>query len=132
MLVGEGYPDGISGDAIPLPARIVGICDAFDSLVHVRPWRAAWRVEEALGHLVRESGRQFDPKLVERFIRLARRIYTKHADVDAYLAQSAQQTPLWTMRRSLVERLMRPVPGEQGNEQARQQQLSRLRSSTRQ
>jgi putative two-component system response regulator len=124
---GEGYPDGISGDAIPLPARIVGICDAFDSLVHNRPWRPGWRIEEALGHLVRESGRQFDPKLVEQFIPIVRRTYAKHADVDAYLAQSAQQTPLWTMRRSLVERLMRPAPGEQVNEQARQQQLARLR-----
>jgi putative two-component system response regulator len=111
---GEGYPDGISGDTIPLAARIVGLCDAFDSLVHERPWRSPWRVEEALGHLVRESGRQFDPSLVGRFIPLVRRIYATHDDVDAYLAQSAQQTPLWTMRRSLVERLARPVGGEGG------------------
>jgi putative two-component system response regulator len=125
---GEGYPDGISGDAIPLPARIVGLCDSFDSLVHNRPWRPGWRIEEALGHLVRESGRQFDPKLVEQFIPIVRRTYAKHADVDAYLAQSAQQTPLWTMRRSLVERLSRPAPGEQGNEQVRQMQLTRLKT----
>ena len=124
---GEGYPDGISGDAIPLAARIVGLCDAFDSLVHTSPFRPAWRVEEALGHLVRESGRQFDPNLVEQFIPLVRRIYSKHEDVDAYLARSAQQTPLWTMRRSLVERLLRPAPGEQVNEQFRQQQLTRLK-----
>jgi putative two-component system response regulator len=124
---GEGYPDGISGDAIPLPARIVGVCDAFDSLVHDRPWRPAWRVEEALGHLVRESSRQFDPKLVEQFIPLVRRIFATHEDVDGYLAQSAQQTPLWTMRRSLVERLMRPAPGEPANDQALAQQLKRLR-----
>jgi putative two-component system response regulator len=124
---GEGYPDGISGDAIPLPARIVGLCDAFDSLVHERPWRSAWRVEEALGHLVRESARQFDPKLVEQFIPLVRRIYASHDDVDAYLAQSAQQTPLWTMRRSLVERLSRPVGGEQGADQGRPNS-ARLRS----
>lgn len=124
---GEGYPDGISGDAIPLPARIVGLCDAFDALVHERPWRSAWRVEEALGHLVRESGRQFDPVLVEQFIPLVRRIFATHADVDAYLAQSAQQTPLWTMRRSLVERLSRPVAGEQGGDQGRPH-ATRLRS----
>jgi putative two-component system response regulator len=129
---GEGYPDGISGDAIPLPARIVGLCDAFDSLVHNRPWRPGWRIEEALGHLVRESGRQFDPKLVEQFIPLVRRTYAMHEDVDAYLARSAQQTPLWTMRRSLVERLMRPAPGEQANEQLRQQQLGRLKPSAKQ
>jgi putative two-component system response regulator len=126
---GEGYPDGISGDAIPLPARIVGLCDAFDSLVHHRPWRPAWRVEEALGHLVRESSRQFDPALVEQFIPLVRRTYAKHEDVDAYLAQSAQQTPLWTMRRSLVERLSRPAPGESGNGPPGPGQLARVRSS---
>ena len=129
---GEGYPDGISGDAIPLPARIVGLCDAFDSLVHNRPWRPGWRIEEALGHLVRESGRQFDPKLVEQFIPLVRRTYAMHEDVDAYLARSAQQTPLWTMRRSLVERVRRPAPGEQANDQVRQQQLSRLKPSAKQ
>ena len=122
---GEGYPDGISGDAIPLPARIVGVCDAFDSLVHERPWRSAWRVEEALGHLVRESSRQFDPKLVEQFIPLVRRVYATQDDVDAYLAQSAQQTPLWTMRRSLVERLAKPVGGEPGADTGR---MARLRS----
>ena len=125
---GEGYPDGISGDAIPLPARIVGLCDSFDALVHDRPWRSAWRIEETLGHLVRESGRQFDPKLVEEFIPLVRRIYATHEDVDAYLAQSAQQTPLWTMRRSLVERLSRPIGGEQG---ADRPNAARLRSPVR-
>jgi putative two-component system response regulator len=128
---GEGYPDGISGDAIPLPARIVGLCDAFDSLVHNRPWRPGWRIEEALGHLVRESGRQFDPKLVEQFIPLVRRTYAMQEDVDAYLARSAQQTPLWTMRRSLVERLMRSTLGEQANDHLRQQQLSRLNASNK-
>ncbi len=100
--------------------------------MHNRPWRPGWRIEEALGHLVRESGRQFDPKLVEQFIPLVRRTYAMHEDVDAYLAQSAQQTPLWTMRRSLVERLMRPAPGEQFNEQLRQQQLSRLKTAAKQ
>jgi putative two-component system response regulator len=125
---GEGYPDGISGDAIPLPARIVGLCDSFDALVHDRPWRSAWRIEETLGHLVRESGRQFDPTLVEQFIPLVRRIYATHDDVDGYLARSAQQTPLWTMRRSLVERLSRPVGGEQGADRAN---AARLRSPIR-
>jgi hypothetical protein len=55
-----------------------------------------------------------------------------HEDVDAYLARSAQQTPLWTMRRSLVERLMRPAASEQANDQLRQQQLSRLKPSAKQ
>jgi putative two-component system response regulator len=125
---GEGYPDGISGDAIPLPARIVGLCDAFDALVHDRPWRPAWRIEETLGHLVRERGRQFDPTLVDQFIPLARRVFASHDDVDAYLARSAQQTPLWTMRRSLVERLARPVGGEQGGDASRLGNYARPRS----
>jgi hypothetical protein len=43
---------------------------------------------------------------------LVRRVYAQCADVDAYLARSAQQTPLWTMRRSLVERMSKPAPGE--------------------
>jgi putative two-component system response regulator len=128
---GEGYPDGISGDAIPLPARIVGICDAFDSLVHERPWRPAWRVEEALGHLVRESGKQFDPSLVNVFIKLVRRMYASHDDVDAFLGQSAQQTPLWTMRRELVARLSRATAPEAMNDQGRQMQLARGRNAAK-
>lgn len=65
---GSGYPLGLAGEAIPLEARIVAIADVFDALTSVRPYKAAWTVEDALDLLRRESGRHFDPRLVELFM----------------------------------------------------------------
>ena len=67
---GEGYPNQLAGEAIPLEARIVAICDVFDALICVRPYKKAWSVEEALAHLQAQSGKHFDPKLVDCFIRI--------------------------------------------------------------
>jgi putative two-component system response regulator len=65
---GSGYPNGLAGEAIPLEGRIVAIADVFDALTSVRPYKPAWPVEEALEFLRRESGRHFDPELVELFL----------------------------------------------------------------
>lgn len=65
---GSGYPNGLKGEEIPLAGRIVAIADVFDALTSVRPYKAAWPVEEAISLLRRESGRHFDPELVELFI----------------------------------------------------------------
>jgi diguanylate cyclase (GGDEF)-like protein len=64
---GEGYPDGLSGSAIPLGARVIAVCDAFDAMVSDRPYRPSMTVEEALGELRRCCGTQFDPAVVEAF-----------------------------------------------------------------
>lgn len=65
---GEGYPHGLAGPAIPLPGRVVAICDVFDALTHERPYKAAWTVDEAVRELVTERGRFFDPELVDLFV----------------------------------------------------------------
>lgn len=65
---GSGYPDGLAGTAIPLEARIVAIADVFDALTSVRPYKAAWSVEDAVALLEREAGRHFDPALVPAFV----------------------------------------------------------------
>jgi putative two-component system response regulator len=65
---GSGYPNGLKGEEIPLAGRIVAIADVFDALTSVRPYKPAWPVEEAISLLRRESGRHFDPELVELFI----------------------------------------------------------------
>jgi diguanylate cyclase (GGDEF)-like protein len=62
---GAGYPDGLSGDAIPLPARIVAVCDALHAMTSDRPYREARPVEIALTELRRCAGTQFDPEVVE-------------------------------------------------------------------
>jgi putative two-component system response regulator len=65
---GSGYPNGLAGEAIPIEARIVAIADVFDALTSVRPYKQAWPVEKAVEFLREQSGRHFDPSLVEVFI----------------------------------------------------------------
>ncbi|NJO81536.1 MAG: response regulator [Blastochloris sp.] len=61
---GAGYPQGISGDSIPIMARIVAVADAFDALTHERPYKRAWSVEEALAELRACSGTRYDPQVI--------------------------------------------------------------------
>lgn len=63
---GSGYPNGLAGEAIPLVGRIAALADVFDALSAVRPYKPAMPVEEVLAFIRAESGRHFDPKLVER------------------------------------------------------------------
>jgi putative two-component system response regulator len=65
---GGGYPKGLRGEEIPLEARIVSLADVFDALTHVRPYKAAWTVEAAVAEIERQSGSQFDPRVVEQFL----------------------------------------------------------------
>jgi putative two-component system response regulator len=66
---GSGYPDGLAGAAIPIEARIVAVVDVFDALTSTRPYKSSWTVEDAVVYIERESGRHFDPVLVEAFKR---------------------------------------------------------------
>jgi HD-GYP domain-containing protein (c-di-GMP phosphodiesterase class II) len=61
---GKGYPDALSGDAIPMGARILHVADAFDSMTSKRTYRAALPRHEALGELRAGAGTQFDPDCV--------------------------------------------------------------------
>jgi HD-GYP domain-containing protein (c-di-GMP phosphodiesterase class II) len=65
---GAGYPDGTAGEEIPLGARIVAVCDAYDAMVTKRAYRAAMPVEEARAELRRCAGTQFDPAVVAAFL----------------------------------------------------------------
>lgn len=65
---GRGYPDGLAGEAIPLVARIVCCCDAFNAMTTTRPYRAAMPAEEAREELVRNRGTHFDPKIVDALL----------------------------------------------------------------
>ncbi len=68
---GTGYPNGLRGDQIPLPARIVSVADVFDALTHERCYKPAWPVDDAITEISAQSGKQFDPNVVEAFLILA-------------------------------------------------------------
>jgi putative two-component system response regulator len=67
---GNGYPDGLKGEAIPLSARIMAIADVYDALISKRPYKLAYTHEKALNIIKLESGKHFDPSLVPYFISL--------------------------------------------------------------
>jgi putative two-component system response regulator len=67
---GTGYPRGLQGEDIPLSGRIVSLADVFDALTSVRPYKKAWKVEEAVAFIQENRGSQFDPNLVDLFEKL--------------------------------------------------------------
>jgi diguanylate cyclase (GGDEF)-like protein len=70
---GAGYPDGLAGEAIPLGARIIAVCDAYDAMTTTRPYRAAMSEDDALAELRHCAGGQFDPRVVAAFERVLAR-----------------------------------------------------------
>jgi PAS domain S-box-containing protein/putative nucleotidyltransferase with HDIG domain len=67
---GSGYPMGLSGDAIPLAARIFAVADVYDALTSDRPYRSAWSHDEAIAYIRKEAGRHFDPAVADAFLAL--------------------------------------------------------------
>jgi HD-GYP domain-containing protein (c-di-GMP phosphodiesterase class II) len=67
---GAGYPDGLAGEEIPLIARIVGCCDAYNAMTTDRPYRRALAREEAVAELLANRGTQFDPEVVDAVVGL--------------------------------------------------------------
>ena len=64
---GDGYPDGLAGEDIPVVARITAVADVFDVLVHERPYKDSWSVEAAAEEIREGADTQFDPAVVEVF-----------------------------------------------------------------
>lgn len=65
---GSGYPDGLSGEEIPLSARIVSIIDVYDALLSERPYKKAFTIDRAIGIMKEEKGKMFDPEILEIFL----------------------------------------------------------------
>jgi putative two-component system response regulator len=68
---GSGYPAGLRGEEIPIGARIVSVIDSFDAMVAERPYKHGLPCQEALRRLIMDSGRHFDPVVVQHFIKIA-------------------------------------------------------------
>jgi HD-GYP domain-containing protein (c-di-GMP phosphodiesterase class II) len=70
---GSGYPDGIAGEDIPLPARIFAVADSFDAMTSNRPYRGSIGIERALVEIKGGAGTQFDPEVVRVFVQMIER-----------------------------------------------------------
>jgi PAS domain S-box-containing protein len=87
---GSGYPHGLSGEDIPLSARIVALADVYDALTSSRPYKPAYNHEQARMLIVEESGRQFDPTIVNAFLKKEQEF--KAARRDLLLQANPQRT----------------------------------------
>lgn len=70
---GTGYPDGLSGKQIPLGARILAVCAAYDAMIHSRAYREGMREEDAIREIRAGSGTMYDPEVVEAFLRVLKK-----------------------------------------------------------
>ena len=75
---GSGYPNGLTGEDIPLFGRITAICDVFDALVSERPYKKAWSTDEAISHMRDMAGSKFDARLLDLFIGILDEIMEIH------------------------------------------------------
>jgi putative two-component system response regulator len=93
---GQGYPHGLSGEFIPVVARIVAIVDVFDALTCERPYKRAWPIEDALALIEKEAGQHFDPELARLFLGMeaeARRIAVEYSDAAGAPQESGGARP---------------------------------------
>jgi HD-GYP domain-containing protein (c-di-GMP phosphodiesterase class II) len=77
---GRGYPDRLRGEEIPLGARIVSVCDAFDAMTSDRPYRPAMSVDDACEEIVRCAGKQFDPDCASLLVDVINEVGDKHLE----------------------------------------------------
>jgi putative nucleotidyltransferase with HDIG domain len=75
---GTGYPSRLKKGQIPLGARVMAVADAFEAMVYGRPYRERMNVDNAIKEIKRKSGTQFDPKVVEAFLKTGKRYYKKY------------------------------------------------------
>lgn len=82
-LDGSGYPDGLSGDDIPLHGRIVAVADVFDALTSERPYKRAWTLEQAAAYLREQAGSHFDTRCTDAFFSIwneIKAVYDRYRD----------------------------------------------------
>ncbi len=78
---GSGYPRGLKGEEIPLSARIFAVADVWDALLFKRPYSSGWREEDVIHYIIEKSGTQFDPMVIEAFVRLRIEKFEKYTGI---------------------------------------------------
>jgi putative two-component system response regulator len=108
---GKGYPHRLVGTGIPIAARITAIVDVFDALTHVRPYKPAWPVSQAMHEIRTLRGVQFDPDVTDLFMQLIPRLQREVGDLDEYLGAEAKNSPFIQARAKIA----RALKGEDGS-----------------
>jgi putative two-component system response regulator len=87
---GSGYPEGLAGAAIPDTARVVAIADVFDALTMRRPYKPAWSIEQAIQTMQADSGKHFDPQMLQAFVAILDEILDIKHSWDAKEAEETE------------------------------------------
>jgi HD-GYP domain-containing protein (c-di-GMP phosphodiesterase class II) len=104
---GQGYPDGLAGEEIPVEARILAVVDAFDAMTHERAYRSALSSDQAIAELKRGAGTQFDPTVVEAFLAtLSRR--TDDVAIEPPTSEARESAAVTTARSAKTPSLSSP------------------------
>ena len=103
---GNGTPDALGGQEIPLEARIVHAADAYDSLTHDRPWRKALPHDEVRIYLCTEKSAQFDPAVVDALLHVVKNLRSNGRSLDDQLVEKAEPSEFVTARRALGKLLL--------------------------
>jgi putative two-component system response regulator len=108
---GNGYPDKLSGEQIPLAARITAVADVFDALTHARVYKEKWPMERAISEISSMRGRQFDPAIVDAFMGLVSSLIASHGEsgLDDMLGSNARENELVAARSQLTAEIARSV-----------------------
>jgi response regulator RpfG family c-di-GMP phosphodiesterase len=106
---GSGYPNGLAGAAIPLSGRIVAIADVFDSLSTRRVYKREWTRDEAVRFVVSGSGSQFDPDLVDAFVKV---LVARYPELDAAPDRRDRVRTNGQLITASAERVDHPPPHE--------------------
>ncbi|MRW94827.1 response regulator [Duganella sp. FT80W] len=96
---GSGYPEGVAGDVIPLPARLMAVADVYDALISRRVYKEGMPHEKAVSIIIEGKGRHFDPDIVDAFIELQgefHTIATRFHDSDEVMAEKKERVEMLT------------------------------------
>jgi HD-GYP domain-containing protein (c-di-GMP phosphodiesterase class II) len=86
---GSGYPEALTGEHIPLGARIITIADSYDTITSDRSYKKGRTAEQALNELERCAGTQFDPQLVQAFVRAMRQLPNPIIEIASLLSRTS-------------------------------------------